>query len=207
MSAPPKTRIETTLEEEAAIRAAVREARGLDGLGGRRRLVTRNDVAALRDFFADPAVSDWIYDLPRPFTNENVAAWIEERLARHARGECVLSIIENDAGEVISYSDVTVWPDRASAELAGAMRGDRQNSGQGSANVIATFNWIFETLGARLMCLTASLDNVRSQKMIDNAGFVRMGERDGVRPDGTVRRSVYWEMTRTQWRARQSEGF
>ena len=58
----------------------------------------------------------------------------------------------------------------------------------------------------RLMCLTAALDNVRSQRMIDNAGFVRMGERDGVRPDGTRRASVYWEQTREQWRKRRSGG-
>jgi RimJ/RimL family protein N-acetyltransferase len=114
----------------------------------------------------------------------------------------VLSIIVGDDGAVVSYSDVTVWPQHASAELAGAVRGDRQNTGQGSANALGTFNWIFETLGARLMCLTASLDNVRSQKLIDNAGFVRIGERVSVRPDGTTRPSVYWEMTRAQWRER-----
>jgi RimJ/RimL family protein N-acetyltransferase len=65
-----------------------------------------------------------------------------------------------------------------------------------------TFGWIFETLGVRLMCLTAALDNVRSQKGIDAAGFRRMGERDAVRPDGTTRKSVYWEMTRDEWRQR-----
>ena len=202
MSAPPKTVLTATPEEEAAIRAAVRQAHGLDTLGGDRRLVALEDAAALRDFFDDPAISDWIYDLPKPFTVENTRAWIAERLARHARGECVLSIIVDPAGKIISYTDVTVWPRHASAEIAGAMRADRQNTGQGSANVIATFGWIYETLGARLMCLTAALDNVRSQKMIDNAGFTRMGERDGVRPDGSVRRSVYWEMTRDQWRAK-----
>jgi RimJ/RimL family protein N-acetyltransferase len=166
--------------------------------------VTLDDIHPLSAFFADPGVSEWIYDLPRPVTDENVLTWIDTRLASWRRGECVLSVVTNEAGEVISYSDVTVWPQHASAELAGAMRSDRQNSGQGSANVLATFDWIFETLGARLMCLTASLDNVRSQKMIDNAGFVRMGERDGVRPDGSTRRSIYWELTRERWRARKA---
>jgi RimJ/RimL family protein N-acetyltransferase len=64
-----------------------------------------------------------------------------------------------------------------------------------------TFDWMFEHLGIRLICLTAALDNPRSQAIIDRAGFVRMGERDGIRPDGTARPSVYWEMTREQWRA------
>ena len=58
---------------------------------------------------------------------------------------------------------------------------------------------IFETLGVRLMCLTAALDNIRSQKGIDAAGFRRMGEREVVRPDGTTRASVYWEMTKDEW--------
>lgn len=204
MSAPPKTVLTVFPEEEAAIRAAVREARGLDSLGGHRKLVTAGDAAALRDFFDHPSVSDWIYDLPKPFTLENVRAWIAARNAAHARGENVLSVILDDTGAVVSYSDVTVWPHRSAAELAGAMRADRQNSGQGSANVIATFDWIYESLGVRMMCLTAALDNVRSQRLIDNAGFIRMGERDGVRPDGTTRASIYWEQTREQWRARRA---
>lgn len=49
------------------------------------------------------------------------------------------------------------------------------------------------------MCLTAATDNARSAKLIDRIGFVRMGERDAVRPDGTTRRSLYWEMTREAW--------
>jgi RimJ/RimL family protein N-acetyltransferase len=65
-----------------------------------------------------------------------------------------------------------------------------------------SFGWIFETLGVRLMCLTAAMDNIRVQKGIDAAGFTRMGERDAVRPDSTIRRSIYWEMTRDDWRMR-----
>jgi RimJ/RimL family protein N-acetyltransferase len=52
----------------------------------------------------------------------------------------------------------------------------------------------------RLIGLTAGLDNVRSAAAIDGAGFVRMGERESVRPDGSIRRSIYWELTRDQWR-------
>ena len=67
-------------------------------------------------------------------------------------------------------------------------------------------DWAFEIIGIRLMGLTAALDNVRSQRMIDGAGFKRMGERDSVRPDGSVRRSVYWELTREDWRALRARG-
>ncbi len=59
--------------------------------------------------------------------------------------------------------------------------------------------WMFEELGVRLIGLTAALDNVRSAKAIDGAGFKRMGEVESVRADGTVRRSLYWELTRDEW--------
>jgi hypothetical protein len=47
-------------------------------------------------------------------------------------------------------------------------------------------------------------DPVRSTKLIERMGFVRMGERDAIRPDGTIRRSHYWEMTRDAWNARRA---
>jgi RimJ/RimL family protein N-acetyltransferase len=49
------------------------------------------------------------------------------------------------------------------------------------------------------MCLTAALDNIRSQKAIDAAGFRRMGEREVTGPDGATRASVYWELSREAW--------
>jgi RimJ/RimL family protein N-acetyltransferase len=58
---------------------------------------------------------------------------------------------------------------------------------------------MFEALGLRLIGLTAALDNVRSAKAIDGAGFRRMGEVESTRPDGTVRRSLYWELRREEW--------
>jgi RimJ/RimL family protein N-acetyltransferase len=202
MSAPPKTVLHATADEAAAIRAAVREARGLELLGGARRLARAHDFAALARFLSDPAVSDPIYDLPRPFTEANVRAWIEEREARHARGEGALLFVFDGEGSIVSYADVAVWPERASGELAGAVRADRQNSGQGGANMRTMFAWMFEGLGVRLICLTAAMDNVRSARGIEAAGFRRMGERDCACADGSVRPSLYWEMTRDEWRAR-----
>jgi RimJ/RimL family protein N-acetyltransferase len=152
-------------------------------------------------FLSDPAVSDWIYDLPRPITDETVLRWVEDAQRRRQAGEALLMIQLDDAGAVASYSLVTVWPDRSSAELVGAQRADRQNSGGGRLGAARTFGWMFEGLGVRLIGLTAALDNVRSHKVIEAAGFVDMGERDSVRPDGTIRRSRYWELTSDQWRA------
>jgi RimJ/RimL family protein N-acetyltransferase len=201
MSAPPKTVIDASEAEAEAIREAVRTV-SLEGLGGRRERAELRHVPGLVKLLSDERVSGWIYDLPRPVTKESVTRWVAENQAQMLAGDALLMVTFDDAGEVSAYNRITVWPEHASAELAGAVRADLQNSGRGGAGMAHTFGWIFETLGVRLMCLTAALDNLRVHKGIDAAGFIRMGERDAVRPDGRVRRSVYWELTRDQWRRR-----
>ena len=193
MSAPPITVLTATPVEEAAIIAAVRAAPG--------RLVAGPEhVAGLLKLFSDPRVSDPIYDLPRPFSEASLASWVAENAAEQQAGRAILSVNLDEAGEVAGYSRFTIWPERASGELAGARRADLQNTGGGRVGVAQSIAWMFESLGLRLIGLTAALDNVRSARAIDGAGFKRMGERDSVRPDGTVRRSLYWELTCDEWR-------
>ena len=193
MSAPPITVLTATPEEEAAIIAAVRAAPG--------RLVAGPEhVAGLLKLFSDPRVSDPIYDLPRPFSEASLASWVAENAAEQQAGRAILSVNLDEAGEVAGYSRFSIWPERASGELAGARRADLQNTGGGRVGVAQSIAWMFESLGLRLIGLTAALDNVRSARAIDGAGFKRMGERDSVRPDGTVRRSLYWELTCDEWR-------
>jgi len=201
MSAPPKTVLVVPPEEEAAIRAAVRGVTG-DNLGPGRRVAGLADATALTELLADPAVSDPIYDLPRPFTPDRIAAWIADCAAEQARGEGILLLTVDADGALAGYTKISVWPDRSAAEVAGAVRADRQGSGRSTQGAGQTFGWVFESLGVRLMGLTAALDNVRSARLIDANGFVRMGERDCVRADGTIRPSIYWEMTREAWRAK-----
>jgi RimJ/RimL family protein N-acetyltransferase len=200
MSAPPKTVLTATPEEEQAIREAVRNA-DPGTLGPGRFLAAAAHVNGVLDFLADPAVSDPIYDLPRPFTASSVAAWIGDAEGLRRRGEGLLILTIFPDGTVTGYSKISVWPDRSSAELGGALRANLQNAGAGGAGAAHTIGWIFDTLRVRLICLTAALDNIRSAKLIDRMGFHRMGERDAIRPDGSIRRSLYWELTVDQWNA------
>lgn len=195
MSAPPKTVLTAAPQEAATIRDAVRRAEG-------RIVAGPEHVAGLYALLSDPAVSDPIYDLPRPITLDSVARWVAESEALRQEGRCILAVTLDDAGEVAGYSRFSIWPERASGELAGARRADLQNSGQGARGVAHSIAWMFEGLGLRLIGLTAALDNVRSAKAIDAAGFQRMGEVESVRPDGTIRRSLYWELTRDAWELR-----
>ncbi len=201
MSAPPKTVLTASPEEEAAIRQAVR-AGDVRGLGLLSEVAGPQHVTGLTTLLADPAVSGPIYDLPRPITRESIAAWVAEAGRLQLAGEAVLVVSLDEAGDVVGYSRFTVWPERSSAEIAGARRADRQNAGSGTAGAARSFNWMFETLGVRLIGVTAALDNPRSARVIEAAGFTPMGERDSLRPDGSVRKSFYWEMTREAWRSK-----
>lgn len=198
MSEPPKTQITVDPAEAEEIRRKVREVDPAS-LGPRTALATLQHAQGLVDLLADPAVSGPIYDLPRPIELATVSAWIEDALAARARGEGLLFVTLSDAGEVVGYSRFTVWPERASGEIAGARRADYQNSGEGRAGAGRSFGWMFQALGLRLIGVTAALDNVRSARVIEAAGFRPMGERDSVRPDGGVRRSRYWELRREDW--------
>lgn len=198
MSAPPKTILAVSLQEELAIREAVRSA-DPSTMGPGRVLAVPEHASAAFDLLSDPAVSDPIYDLPGPLTLQSVADWIRDAERLRQLGEACLVLTMAPDGRAMGYSRMTVWPDRAAAELAGAIRAGLQNSGSGGAGAAFTIGWIFAMLRVRLICLTAALDNVRSTRLIDRMGFRRMGERDGTRPDGTVRRSHYWELTREEW--------
>lgn len=200
LSAPPKTILDVGAEEEESIRAAVRHA-DLGLLGPRHRIAMVDHVDSLIDLLSDPAVSEPIYDLPRPFTPEIIAHWISEAKARQEKGEAVLCVMLDEDDAVSGYSYFTIWPDRSAAEIAGAHRADTQSRGVGKIGAARSFGWMFEHLGVRLIGLTAAKDNVRSAKVIEAAGFTPMGERSSTRPDGSFRESNYWEMTRDQWRA------
>ena len=204
MSAPPKTVLTATREEEQAIRDAVRNADPLT-LGPGRVIANETHAAGVLDLFADPAVSEPIYDLPRPFTLASIAAWIAEAERQRQTGDGLMILTATPDGTIMGYSKISVWPDRASAELGGAIRATLQNSGAGGSGAAHTFGWIFSTLKVRLIGLTAALDNIRSAKLIDRIGFRRLGERESIRPDGTIRRSLYWEMTAAEWVAKRGE--
>jgi len=200
VSAPPKTVLSASPDEERSIRAAVRAA-PIDQLGPGRRIATREDADAVVDLLADPDVSGPIYDLPRPINRTTITDWIEAAEQDRRAGRGLLVLTRSPGNEVSGYSRITVWPERSSAELAGALRAGAQGSGVGGSGAAQTIGWIFEALGVRLVCLTAATDNVRSIRLIDRMGFRRMGERTAVRPDGSTRTSCYWEMTAQEWLA------
>ena len=205
MSAPPKTRLIVQDAEAQTIRHAVAHA-NVQLLGQQYVIADEAQVDALCVLLADPKVSDPIYDLPRPITHANVRRWVTDARLAQAHGEAILCVMLDAAGAATGYSYFTVWPEFSAAEIGGAHRADGQSKGLGGAGALRSFGWMFEHLGVRLICLTAATDNIRSARLITHAGFRPMGQRVSTRPDGSTRKSLYWEMARDDWRARYPTG-
>lgn len=186
----------------AAMRAALVDPASIKALGPRRARLSEATIPALYAFVRDPAVSDPIYVIPKPVTLSGVARWAHEMLAAQARGDGVTVLHFDEDGMMAGFTEFLVWPDYGAGEIGGAIRADLQGGGEGAAGFAQAVAWLFEIIGLDRIALTAGIDNLRSQAMIDRAGFVRQGELDSRRPGGTVRRSIWWELTRDQWARR-----
>ncbi|MFN3312268.1 MAG: GNAT family N-acetyltransferase [Hyphomonas sp.] len=198
----PITRNPVSPERAEAIRCAVRVAADLGGS----RLARPEDAAGLFALVSDPAVHAPIYSLPRPLTEASIETFIEMHWFEREAGIGLLFVREGEAGQIVGYSDVQVWPEWGAGELGGALHPSLHGQGSGARGAEASFGWMFETLGLDLICETAALDNVATPRLLDGLGFQRMGEVMSVRDDGTERASLVWEMTRDEWAARQGWG-
>lgn len=197
----PITRIPASPEKAEAIRCAVRLATRL----GDSRLARMEDAGGLFALLSDPAVHAPIYTLPRPLTGRSVEDFIETHILEREAGIGLLFVREGEDGRVMGYSDVQVWPEFAAGELGGALHPSLHGQGSGARGAAASFAWMFEGLGLDLLCETAALDNVATQRLLDGLGFARKGEVTSTRSDGTSRASLVWEITRADWDARHGK--
>ncbi len=201
MTKIPLTRIEAAPKKSESIRAAVRSVSFPPA--ARRRLAAPGDSAAFHELIADPRVSDPIYTLPKPPTLSSASAFIDRHIAEQTRGEGLLIFEFDEAGRMSAYHDIQFWPEWAVCELGGAVRPDRQGEGAGGAGAAAAFDWLFGSFGVDLICETAALNNIRTRKLLERIGFRLVGEIESELPGGGARQSLYFELTRAEWIARQ----
>jgi RimJ/RimL family protein N-acetyltransferase len=197
----PITRNSASAETAEAIRCAVRLATRMGGS----RLARIEDAAGLYALVSDPAVHAPIYSLPRPLTLASVEEFIETHLLEREVGIGLLFVREGEGGQILGYSDVQVWPEFGAGELGGALHPSLHGQGSGARGAAESFAWMFEALGLRLICETASLDNVATHRLLEGLGFRRMGEVTSLRSDGTSRASLVWEMSRDEWEGRHGK--
>jgi RimJ/RimL family protein N-acetyltransferase len=195
----PKTRTPASGEEVVRLREFVRRAELMNGRIAEARVARPADAAALAEFLSHETVGPRIYTMPDPVNAETIGAFIEDHLLQRARGEGILFVSFNGAGQATAYFDVELWPQWSTCKFGGAVRAERQGRGFGGACGLAAVEWCFDQLGVNRICETTARDNERSIRLLSRLGFTRMGEVISVKPDGSTRPSLYWEMARTDW--------
>lgn len=190
----PKTKLKISNAEAEAIRTKVRQVHTLEGVFGQSRLATTDDAPAILELLKDERVSGDVYTLPRPFSLDSVRAWIEDHQKQAKAGTGLLMVAFDDKGQAVTITDFQFWPEYAACEFGGVIAAHLQSQHMGTKGIRQLCDWVFTELGVRLLIMTASQQNIRTHKLLDGLGFKRMGEVDSIRPDGTVRQSLYWEL-------------
>jgi RimJ/RimL family protein N-acetyltransferase len=197
----PKTRALAPEEEALRLRDFVRRAGPMNGRISGARVAQPEDAAALAEFLSHESIGPRIYTMPSPINTETMCAFIDDHLLQQARGEGILFVSFNSAGQATAYFDVELWPEWSSCKFGGAVRAERQGRGFGGACGLAAVEWCFDQLGVNRICETTARDNERSIRLLSRLGFVRMGEVTSPKPDGSTRPSLYWELERADWQA------
>ncbi len=196
MTELPLTRIAASKDRQARIRDAVSKTENLARIA---RVARESDVDALTALLSDPQISAPIYTLPDQINQDTVASFIEQHLVERECGEGLLMVSIDESGVASAYHDIQFWPQWAACELGGAIRRNRQNSGQGGAGATVAFGWLFEVIGVDLICETAALDNARTARLLERIGFTYKGEIESKLSGGGLRPSHYWELGRVDW--------
>lgn len=195
----PKTRIAVSEVEADRLREFVRQSELMNGRIAGARVAGRKDAAALAGLLAHESIGPKIYTMPSPINEATMAIFIEDHLLQRARGDGILFVSFNGAGEATAYFDVELWPQWSIAKFGGAVKAQRQGRGFGGACGLAAVEWCFGQLGVNRICETTAKDNDRSIQLLSRLGFVQMGEVLAVKPDGSTRPSLYWELEREAW--------
>jgi RimJ/RimL family protein N-acetyltransferase len=192
----PKTRIAVSEQEQERLRDVVRRAEWMNGRIAGARVARLEDAEALAGLLAHESIGPRIYTMPNPINTETMTTFIADHLAQRERGDGILFVSSNAAGEATAYFDVELWPQWSMAKFGGAVKAERQGRGFGGACGLAAVEWCFDQLGVARICETTARDNDRSIRLLSRLGFRQMGEVISQRPDGSTRPSVYWEMGR-----------
>lgn len=200
----PKTRTYVSSEEAERLRDFVRHAELMNGRITGARIAKPEDAEALAGLLAHETIGPRIYTMPNPINASTMRPFITDHLMQRARGEGVLFVSFNGQGDCTAYFDVELWPQWSIAKFGGAVKAERQGRGFGGLCGLAAVEWCFDQLGVARICETTARDNDRSIRLLSRLGFVQHGEVISVKPDGTTRPSLYWELERDAWESRNA---
>lgn len=165
---------------------------------------TADDVSALREVYADPAVREHLGG-DRLLDPEVVQEQIDRFLAQHiARGDTMCAAIDRQTGRYLGRIGLLWWPEWQELEVGWTLRREVWGRGLATEGGAACVSWAFMTkpdLDA-LSCVV-SPGNVPSLAVARTLGLVR--EREDVVVRGTDRFDVIvHRLARADWERRRS---
>lgn len=145
---------------------------------------------------------------------ERMRAFVEDLLARQAQGtDLPFVVIHQPSGKLAGCTRyLDIQPTNRALEIGGTWYGlEYQRTAVNTESKYLLLRHAFEILGAvRVQFKTDEL-NLRSQIAIERLGAVREGvlRHHMIRPDGTLRSSVYYSILAPEWPAvkQRLEGF
>jgi RimJ/RimL family protein N-acetyltransferase len=143
----------------------------------RLRMPVEADVEPTVDLFADELASRWL-SAPQPYTIENARAWCTQTAPTlRSTGEGInWSITDVSTGAYLGGVGVgrTNWH-RRSTEIGYALGPWARGHGYAAEAVRAVAGWVLLDQGFHRVELFAAVENHRSQRVAEKAGFVREG--------------------------------
>ena len=123
----PKTRQAVPVAEAERLRDFTRTAEFMNRWIAGARVARTADAAALAGLLCHESIGPRIYTMPSPINAETMTGFIADHLEQRARGEGILVVSFNAAGEATAYFDVELWPQWSVADLAGRAGWRRSN--------------------------------------------------------------------------------
>lgn len=160
------------------------------------------DSAALVSLLSNPRVSGPITLFPQPFIASSGLKWINQGIEKQANGEGLhLGIFYRGNDMLIGEYHLNVWPEHVTGKFGGCLAMPYWGKGLAEEISLRLSDWLYQTAGAMLLCLTTAEDNFPSQRMILELGFDFISHYDRPVADGSFRPSLYYEQTAAKWRS------
>lgn len=185
----------------------------LEGMVVRLEPLSREHISGLVEIGLEPSI--WRHllygDVNSP---EKMRLFVEDLLARQARGtDLPFVVVHRPTAKLAGCTRyLDIQPGNRALEIGGTWYGLAfQRTAVNSESKYLLLRHAFETLGAVRVQFKTDILNLRSQVAIERLGAVREGVlRDHmIRPDGTLRSSVYYSILAAEWPAvkQRLEGF
>jgi RimJ/RimL family protein N-acetyltransferase len=146
-------------------------------------------VAALD---GDDEIARWLDSIPQPYTDADARAWLAHAAQSWEEGTaCPFAVIDASTGRLLGGIGLR-WNDRVNqvGEVGYWAREDARGCGFTSRALRLLTQWALDAAGCERLVLRADTRNIPSQRVAENAGFVREGIERSARFSARQRRRV-----------------